>query len=345
MSNIDRIRKFLEENKIQLDANYLKFLEYIGQDDSLILKNEDEYSHIYPEYLPNWSESWYFNFIDEKSGVDWVSRISYNPYEKGSNVLSVLFIDNKPRVYVNRLKIEEMPKNKWDLDKKVKYELVAPHTEWKLKFEDKLFDLEITWKNRFKPFSYLEGLDIVEYLKEYLDLIGKASQQHYEQAGVVSGTLKFKKTGEIRKINCFGHRDHSWGVREWKVVDKWNWIAVQFDDKTINVAKVCIGDKILVSGFISDEYGNNRVTEAEIETEFVEFEDKFGQKNTRPQKSIFKITDEKGIHYHIESERRTSIDLPVPVPSKVKTVISEQIHQFSLEKSKGNGISEYLYKL
>jgi len=346
MSNIEKIRNYIKENNIKIEEKYLKFLEYMSGDDALKLKDEDEYSHIFPEYLPNWSESWYFNFVDEKSGVDWVTRISYNPYEKGSNVLSVLFIDNQPKVYVNRLKIEDMPKDRWDLDKKVSYELIKPHNEWRLRFEDRIFKLEVKWKARFKPFSYLEGMDILQYLKEYAKLIGKASQQHYEQGGEVSGTLIFKKTGEERQINCFGHRDHSWGVRDWTAVDKWNWISAQFEDKTVNIAKVIIRDIILASGFISTKKGNIRVIDVNVETNFEEYTDKFGNKATRPQSSIFNIIIEDENKIVIKSKRRTSIDLPVPVPSKVKTIISEQIHQFSIDNSdyNGTGISEYLYK-
>ncbi|MHA1251517.1 MAG: DUF7065 domain-containing protein [Candidatus Helarchaeota archaeon] len=254
MVKIEEIKSFMKDKGIKLDKKYLKFLEYITEEDALKLRDKDEYSHIYPEYLPNWSESWYFNFIDEDAGVDWVTRISYNPFEKGSNVLSVLFIDNKPKVYVKRLKIDEMPKDRWDLDKRVKYELIKPHNEWKLAFEDRNYKLDVVWKARFEPFSYLEGIDIFEYFEEYVDLIGKASQQHYEQAGIVTGTLKFKKTGEERQINCFGHRDHSWGVREWQVVDKWNWIAAQFPDKTINISKVNIGTCFWIHFKIRWEY-------------------------------------------------------------------------------------------
>ncbi|MBD3228004.1 MAG: hypothetical protein GF329_07425 [Candidatus Lokiarchaeota archaeon] len=347
MSNIDKIKDYLKENNLQLDDKYLKFLEYIGgDDDALKLKDSDEYSHLFPEYLPNWSESWYFNFIDEQAGVDWVSRISYNPFDMKSNVLSVLFIDNNPQVYVNRLKIDEMPEDRWDLDKKVTYELVKPHSEWNLKFEDRKFELDLNWKARFESFSYLEGIDILEYLEDYIDLIGKASQQHYEQGGIVKGTLKLKKKNQERKINCLGHRDHSWGIREWQAVDKWNWISAQFEDKTINIAKVIIGDNILVSGFISTKDANIRIKDVEIKTEIIEYEDKFGSKNKRPEKSRFEITDIDDKKYIIKSRRRTSIDLPVPIPSKIKTVISEQVHNFSLNGSdyEGTGISEYLYK-
>lgn len=347
MSNIDKIKDYLKENDIQLDEKYLKFLEYIGGDeDSLKLKDSDEYTHSFPSYLPNWSESWYFNFIDENAGVDWVSRISYNPFDKKSNVLSVLFIDDEPNVYVNRLKMDEIPEDQWNLDKKLKYEIIKPHSEWNLKFEDRKFNLDLNWKARFDPFSYLEGIDILEYLDDYIDLIGKASQQHYEQGGFVKGTLRLKKKDKVREIDCFGHRDHSWGVREWQAVDKWNWISAQFPDKTINIAKVIVGDNTLVSGFIANESGTIRIKDVEIKTQFLEYEDKFGSKRKRPEKSRFEITDINDKKYTINSKRRTSIDLPVPIPSKIKTVISEQVHNFSLNSSEfsGNGISEYLYK-
>lgn len=346
MSNISKIKDYLKEKNIDLDPNYVKFLEYMAEEDAMTLQDSDEYTHIYPEYLPNWSESWYFNFIDEKAGIDWVTRISYNSFDLKSNVLSVLFVDNEPKVYVNRMKLDEIPEDKWNLDKKVKYELIKPHSEWKLTYEDRLFDLNLVWKNRFDPFSYLEGVDLIEYLDEYIDLIGKASQQHYEQGGIVKGTLKFKKTDEIREINCLGHRDHSWGVRQWEVVDKWNWISAQFEDKTVNIAKVIVGKNILVSGFISTDQGNVRVSNVEINTEFEEYKDKFGGKKKRPKTSSFKITDVDNNEYLIRSKRRTSIDLPVPIESEVKTVISEQVHNFSINDSEysGTGISEYLYK-
>ena len=116
---------------------------------------------------------------------------------------------------------------------------------------------------------------------------------------------------------------------------------------TINIAKVIIGEHILEIGFISNKDGNTRVSNVDIETVFEEVEDNFGGKVKRPKSSTFNITDVNGKKYLIKSKRRTSIDLPVPIPSKIKTIISEQIHNFSIDDSdySGTGISEYLYKL
>jgi hypothetical protein len=301
------------------------------------LSPKDEFKHdmlkelALSEYPQNWNESWYFNFISKP--ISCISRISFEPQEKRSRVLCLLVLNDKPvNAYINQVTIEGLP----DVigDDKCRYTLIEPHKKWHIEYVDRKYDLKFDCLARFKPFDYFEGRKVKELAGEYLDLIDTAAQRHYEQACICKGTFKQKKTGESIDFEVLGHRDHSWGVRNWVFIDRWNWISAQFEDKTVNIARIEVKGHLLIGGFISGKDGNKRVEKVEIETKTTE-------DGKTPKSSTFNITDQDGKTLEVVSNTRHSIHLPQPTKFGV-TEIFEQIADFKMGTKKGEGISEYL---
>ena len=56
--------------------------------------------------------------------------------------------------------------------------------------------------------------------------VSKVSSEHYEQVMRVSGSIKIGN----REISFAGsgHRDHSWGLRDWAAPRLWTWLTCQF---------------------------------------------------------------------------------------------------------------------
>jgi hypothetical protein len=301
------------------------------------LSPQDEYKHdileelSLSEYPTNWNESWYFNFISKP--ISCISRISFEPQEKRSRVLCLLLLKDKPvNAYINQISIEGLP----DVigDNKCKYTLIEPHKKWHVEYVDRKYELKFDCLERFKPFDYFEGRKVKELAGEYLDLIDTAAQRHYEQACVCKGTFIQRKTEETIDFEVLGHRDHSWGVRDWVYIDKWNWISAQFDDQTVNIARIDVKGHLLIGGFVSTKKGNKRVENVEIETETEE-------DGKTPKSSTFTITDQDGKVITVISSTRHSIHLPQPTQFGV-TEVFEQIADFEMGSKKGEGISEYL---
>jgi hypothetical protein len=304
------------------------------------LSPKDEYKHdmrdmlkklSLSEYPRHWNESWYFNFISKP--ISCITRISFEPQDKHSSILCLLALNDKPvNAYVNQIAIEGLPDAIGD--NKCTYTLIDPHKKWHIEYVDRKYELKFDSLARFKPFDYFEGRKVKELAGEYLDLIDTAAQRHYEQACICKGTFKQKKTEETIDFEVLGHRDHSWGVRNWIYIDRWNWISAQFEDQTVNIARIEAKGHLLIGGFISGKSGNKRVENVEIETKTTE-------DGKTPTSSTFKIIDQDGKTIEVVSSTRRSIHLPQPTKFGV-TEVFEQIADFKMGTKKGEGISEYL---
>ena len=303
------------------------------------LNEKDEYPHHMlkvlniSEYPPNWNESWYFNFISKP--LSCITRISFKPHDGKSRILCLILENDKPiKAYINEISI---PLN--DLPEKIednhcKFTLIEPHKKWHVEYIDKRLELKFDSLARFKPFDYFEGREMEEFSADYVDLLDTAAQRHYEQACICKGSYTKRKTGESFDFEVLGHRDHSWGVRDWVYIDRWNWISAQFEDRTVNIARIEGKGHLLIGGFISTKEGNRPVKDVQITTETKE-------DGKTPTSSTFLITDSEGQTLKVVSKTRYSIHLPQPTEFGV-TEVFEQIADFETEGKKGEGISEYL---
>jgi len=307
--------------------------------DSFDLSDKDEYSHDWGKFPPFHNESWYFNFIDRPNNVFLVTRLSYHMDKKKSLVLVLLIIDGKARVYFKEIPLEKMPAN-WEIDNKVKYYCVKPMKQWRINFKNSQVDLDVNLEGRFPIFNSAAGTDPLAFLKEenYTEIEQVFAQMHYEQPMIATGTLILKKKGEVietRNIKGFGHRDHSWGIRDWGGIDSWNWVVAQFEDETINFYKAEALGEVKQDGIVYSKSADNiRITNIEVTTKTKENE-------KTPVSSTFIITDENGKKRTIESKTIFSQYLPLP-SEKGLTEIYEQVAIFTYNGKEGDGISEYL---
>ena len=307
--------------------------------DSFDLSDKDEYSHDWGKFPPFHNESWYFNFIDRPNNVFFITRLSYNMDKKKSLVLVLPIIDGKVRVYFKEIPLEKMPAN-WEIDNKVKYYCFKPMKQWRIKFKNSQVDLDVNLEGRFPIFNSAAGTDPLAFLKEedFTKTEQVFAQMHYEQPMIATGTLILKKKGEVietRTIKGFGHRDHSWGIRDWGGIDSWNWVVAQFEDETINFYKAEALGEVKQDGIIYSKGADNiRITNIEVSTKKKEDE-------KTPVSSTFIITDENGKKRTIESKTIFSQYLPLP-SEKGLTEIYEQVAIFTYNGKEGDGISEYL---
>ena len=333
----EKVLKYLKENKIKLDEQFIT--SYL--DKGTKITGADEGKHEFPVYPEHHNESWYFNFIDFDANVHMVNRIGFEMGKKRAVILLIVVADNKTELHGNVIPLEKMPDE--ITGKKTKFECLEPYKKWRITAKHRKFDIDIIAEARFPVFNYLDGEDPVEMLEKYgVEMLDVAAQMHYEQGMKVTGTVTLKKKDDSskkildeRKINCLGHRDHSWGTRDWVNIDKWNWISAQFDDRTINIARIEVFGKVVYTGFVSTKEKNIPVRKIDVETTY-------GYKDNPkwPKSSKFAITTDDGT-FIIVSETIKSINLQRPSKTGM-TEVNEQIVKFMLEGKEGTGISEYM---
>ena len=259
--------------------------------------------------------------------------------KKKSRVLALLLIDGKAKIYFQEIPLKKMPVN-WEIDTKLKYYYIKPMKQWRIKFENSKVNLDINFEGRFPVFNSTESFNPFAFLKKNcLNTEVAVAQIHYEQPMIVAGTLTFKRKGdinEIRNIKAFGHRDHSWGIRDWSKIDSWNWVVIHFEDETINFYKAKGLGEIKQDGIIySKNHDDLRIKNIEV---FL----KTRKCEKTPISTTFILTDENVNNITIKSETIFSQYLPIS-SKKTLTEIYEQVAVFTCDGKEGDGTSEYLF--
>jgi len=121
------------------------------------------------------------------------------------------------------------------------------------------------------------------------------------------------------------------------MIEGWNWIAVQFPDKTVNVSQVRVpGLSPMSRGFVSEATGNTGIRKVRIVSM---------QRNEDgvPLTSTFEAVDERGRPWTLTSSRFSGLVLPLRDKGK-DVVVYENFADYTLAETgeQGVGIDEYL---
>jgi len=295
------------------------------------LPPEAEYVHEdYPRDKEKaWKENWYFNFIDRENNAWGINHISLERHKQQGRFSAFHVVDGEILLHLNHIPLTGDFKE--ITDGKLRVEFVKPHKEFRLTFDGPNHSIDLTYLARFEVFDYAAGGDATLKGDE-----SSMSISHYEQALTVKGTLT--KDGASRPISCLGHRDHSWGYRDETNVAGWNWIAVQFPDKTINVSQVRVdGMEPMSRGFVSEASGNTGIRKVNI---------KSTERNDDgiPVSSVFEAVDESGRTWTLTSQRFSGLVLPLSEKGK-DVVVYENFSDYTIAETgeQGVGIDEYLH--
>lgn len=90
----------------------------------------------------------------------------------------------------------------------------------------------------------------------------------YEQGGIITGTLRWK--GRDITLNGPGHRDHSWGRRDWDAVHHYKWLAVAGEDCAANVMVALVEGETLYNGYVFRDGLLSPVVSAAVDTRYGE---------------------------------------------------------------------------
>jgi len=169
-----------------------------------------------------------------------------------------------------------------------------------------------------------------------LNGIRKIAAEHYEQAGTYTGT--FRIGDRVIPIDAIGHRDHSWGVRDWFAPEKWTWLSVEFgEDLGLNLCRIVIGKVDLLLGYIIRDGQNYPLRDFMLETDF--------EADGTTQKTVrFRIEDVSGFHMEVTGRVHSVFHLHKQHEGKA-TVVHEALTEYRWNGRTSFGISEYLQKL
>jgi hypothetical protein len=272
---------------------------------------------------PLWRESYYFNMTDERSGITLITTIGMLPNKKRTAGFILLMKDFET-ILLKPLVVLKRPVNLDCTFRAKGLEYTAQGVDWRIRYESKDIRLGIMFKPVNKIFQYAAG-DPSDKAFE------KIGTQHYEQSGEFSGTLVYNNK-RVDVGPCFGHRDHSWGIRDWSAVERYRLFCCTFSkDLAFNLWEGRMDGREFLRGYVYDGEENFRIVESEVGTEY-------GINQQEPKKAVVRLRDEKGRKYKVRCDVVSSHLFPPK-----NSILYENIARMELDGNVGYGLLEYLY--
>ncbi len=173
---------------------------------------------------PAWSESYYFNFVDPKSGVGMFTRMGFRPRNGWADALHVAYLGGDRVAFTYGRRDIGTDLSVYDGDLKVgglSISCEAPFKTWKLAYDGPAQDVAdaaiLLTRSKTRPEGWFTPANLkMDLTFEALTEPHYAAQGvhgHFEQSGQVTGSLTMGET--TKTFSGLGVRDKSWGPRNW----------------------------------------------------------------------------------------------------------------------------------
>jgi hypothetical protein len=240
----------------------------------------------------------------------------------------------------------EEPASMGDFARSVLTDLPTREIEIDLEFRalHEPFDFHDSMKRDFLPISELAGKLRPAYLASHLGpgirkmrlLRVMSGAQHYEHAGRVEGTILID--GNEHKISGFGQRDHSWGVRDMRVPDKWRWFSCQFGEELcFNATEVKLLAFRAFGGHVHYEGRSEPLKDWTLEADM----DETGRWAKR---LTLNLTAASGRQFKIEGTATANIPVIVNTGGYA-AIVNEARTRYEWDGMTAHGISEFMGQL
>jgi hypothetical protein len=242
----------------------------------------DEFMHD-PGPHRDWQESFFFSWFDSGSDATGLARIGYRPSNHTADAL--LYTMRNGRVEGGYARLNTRYTGTPDPSRlsvgALEFHMSEPMSKWRLLLRDR-DEVDLTWTALHAPFDF--RAEAPHYLPPGI------ADVHMEQSGRVTGTVKM--SGATYEIDGLGQRDKSWGVREWRTIEGWNWIPILCGpDFTMNCTQLINGGRAYPCGYIFHDGANHAVTQLTLD---------YGWTGLHmPRTSRIAVTDVSGLRLEI----------------------------------------------
>ncbi len=161
-------------------------------------------------------------------------------------------------------------------------------------FEGDGFEVAVRFEGIHQPFSWHDNAD---------GCPDWVAHDRFEQSGVTRGRLKLGER-EI-EFSGAGHRDHSWGTRDWNYLQNWKWINAATPDgaASLHCMLMSVKGETLVNGYINTAGVLSPIVTGQAHAEL---DDKMIH---RAVSGVF--TDELGREMRLESRYAAGWSMPI----------------------------------
>jgi hypothetical protein len=271
----------------------------------------------------SWRESYYFNMTDPNHEISLITTIGLLPNKKRSVGFLLIIRKGKP-VFLKPLVSLKKPVFSGYEFKIGEMRYTIEGINWRIRYDKDKVNLDLSFIPINRIYPYRKG-DEEEWI---FDRIGT---QHYEQFGMFSGTLNLNRE-EYDIGPCFGHRDHSWGIRDWGSLDRYSLHCCAFSKSlAFNLWEGTIQGRSFFKGFLFDGEDNHDIIEHNINTDHKPN----GREPVRSEIS-FIVSRNRKFEVHCNSD----VSVPFPPPG---SLVYEGIGRMRCNGYEGFGLQEYLW--
>ena len=226
------------------------------------LTDHDEFLHLgFPKNTKTkWKENYYFNFFDKDSNAMGIFHFSHQRWDGKAKLTSAQCIDGKHHFFREFIDLPLTDPDLHNGDFVVKNEhfgfrVVDPYKHHVVTFEKDNLSIHLNFRDRFPVVDF--EAKVKSETDKSLDI------DHYEQGMHVEGLITLN--GTEKSIKCYGHRDHTWGVRNEAGLKGWHWLAILGERSSWNLTRVNrVNAKDDQTGFYCHADGTNFVTGLEV---------------------------------------------------------------------------------
>jgi hypothetical protein len=123
------------------------------------------------------------------------------------------------------------------------------------------------------------------------------ADNRYEQSGRIVGTLVWR--GKKYEFDGPGHRDQSWGTRDWDAIHHYKWVAASGDDCSANLMWTMAEGEVDINGYVYLDGVQAPIVDASVSTDYGP---EFVQDVVRAE-----LVDATGRHTTLDLDRRHTL--------------------------------------
>jgi hypothetical protein len=269
-----------------------------------------------------WRESYYYVMSDPNSGIVLITTMGFRPNKPRSEGFVLVLKDGKPVHFDLLVAFGRPVQDRYDLRLKG-LEYAVEGAGWRLRYRSKRCTVDVLFTPVNKIFQY-----ITDDMPGAFERIGS---QHYEQTGSYEGRIVLD--GETYSVGpCFGHRDHSWGIRDWSSVNRYRLFCCGFSNElAFNLWEAKVDGKDFMRGYVFDGTRNSAVVQSRVRTIFQD-------DGRTPVSATIELEDDEGRKYEIECRVLGCVQFPPK-----ECILYETVAEMRCNGKVSWGLLEYLF--
>jgi hypothetical protein len=256
-----------------------------------VITTRDEELHP-PGREAHWQESYYFNWADLDGSAFGLARIGFHEGGRRADGLLLTIRDGRPEFVYPAIGVRaELGQAACSGLRAgaLTFTMDEALRRWRITLDGRT-SVDLTWEATMPAFDFHEAGELAEI-----------AQEHFEQCGTVTGTVRIDGVEHV--VAGVGHRDKSWGVRDWSGIRGWEWISAQFGDGlAFNVTLGHVDGRPVHNGFVHRDGVNRALVRAAVDYTWA------GRAHV-PESARIDFTDDDGMRYRVTGTALAQVPL------------------------------------